>query len=100
MTLIDFQQGPDDELLLRCDCGDDLFLSFSRHELHGYGTEFYLSVCDTWRSPRGLWGRIKATLELFRRGEYTRSEVLLSKKDLADIRRWVDQYVAKTVKTE
>ena len=99
MTLIDFQQGPDDELLLRCDCGDDHFLSFSRHYLFSTD-EFYLSVSDQWRSPRGTWDRIKAIWTLFRRGEYDRGEVQLSKKDILNIWRWCDQYINKTEGTE
>ena len=98
MILIDFEQGPEDELLMRCDCGDDHFLSFSRHDL---GDEmFYLSVTDEWRSPRGAWGRIKAIWTLFWRGEFTRSEVQLSKKNIADIWRWCDHYMVKTSGTQ
>ena len=93
MTLIDFEQGPEDELLIRCDCGDDHFLSFSRHEI---GEMFYLSVSDEWRSPRGTWGRLKAIWTLFWKGEFTRSEVQLSKKNIADIRQWCDRYTVKT----
>ena len=93
--MIDFQQGPDDELLLRCECGSDHCLSFSRHEFR-LGEEFYVSVIDAWRSPRGLWSRLKAAWTLFRRGEYSCSEIQLSKKNLADIAHWCDSYVPKT----
>jgi len=96
-TLIDFRQGPEDELLLRCDCGDDHFLSFARHDIGD--EQFYLSVSDVWRTPRGTWGRIKALWTLFWKGEYTRSEVQLSKQDIVRIWQWTDGYVPKTERT-
>lgn len=90
--IVEVHQSPDDELLIRCDCGDDHFLAFTLRRFHdtdAFGEEcLELSLIDEYRTPRGLWRRIKAAVKLFLSGEYHRSGVLLNHDALRAVNRW------------
>ena len=88
-------QGPDNELMLRCDCGEQHFLIFSHWKWRDEDEDIYLSVSDEWRTPQGLWERLKAVFSLFRRGEYCRGDILISEGKLIAIHRWCEMYIGE-----
>ena len=96
MKVGSYNQGPDNELILRCDCGDDHFLVFGHYDWpNNDEEEVYLTVSDEWRSPSGLWERVKAAFSLFRRGEYCRGDILVGKNKLCAIYRWCELYLGE-----
>jgi hypothetical protein len=101
MKVGSYDQGPDNELMLRCDCGDDHFLVFGHYKWQeDEEAEVYLTVSDEWRSPRGLWGRIRAAFTLFHRGEYCRGDILVSKGKLLAIHSWCEMYLGENGRKE
>jgi hypothetical protein len=63
----EIDQGPQGELILRCSCGSEHFLSLCRWDVDD-GAPYGFSLVETWRDPRGLWGRLSAAWRIFRRG--------------------------------
>ncbi len=96
MKVIDFHQGPDKDLILRCDCCEDHFLVFNYWKLFEDRDEVYLRVVDEWRTPKGLWGRIRAAAGLFVKGEHCRGEIQVSIASLLAIQEWCGQFIPVT----
>lgn len=90
MSILGFHQGPEDELTLRCDCGETHYLVFSYWSFKDE-TDIYIEVADMFHTPRGLWGRIKAAWYLFWKGEYHRSDFLLNNENLEAIQQWISR---------
>ncbi|KKL60066.1 hypothetical protein LCGC14_2209020 [marine sediment metagenome] len=98
IKMASFNQGPEKELVLRCDCGDDHFLIFDYWSFDGE-EDVYLTLSDLWRSPSGLWGRFWAAMSLFRKGEYCRGAVQINQTNLIAISRWCSQFIRETETT-
>lgn len=83
---------PDDELILRCDCCEDHFLVFAYWRV-GDTEEAYIHVADEWRTPKGLWARLRGAVGFFFRAEYCRGDVLLDSVNLLRVYHWCEQFI-------
>lgn len=87
MKILNIKQRPDDEVVIRCHCGDDHFLVFTYSK---FTDESWigLDLIEAWRSPTGLFGRLKAMWQIFRHAEWCGASVGLNESDLDAIIEW------------
>lgn len=83
-----FEQGPVDELVLRCNCGANHFLVFTYWRFDDEDPDTYVDIVEEWRRPRGLVGRLTACWQLFWKGEYHTASAGLEAEDLKRIISW------------
>ncbi len=80
-------QRSDDEIILRCNCGSDHFVTFSR-AVDGDEVWGWASVMAAYRPHSTLWGRVKMAASLLRKGCPWTGNVELNQVDLVRIEEW------------
>lgn len=90
MKVTDYDQRAEKELILACFCGETHFVIFSYRSFGG--DDWYVSVTDEYRTLGGIWGRLKAMWDIFRRGSSHGTEVILNDKDVKSIQEWWEQF--------
>lgn len=84
-------QRTENELLFRCNCGGDHFVSFAWKEWDKNDIEFWVSVID---APTPFFYRLKQGLKyIFKGGKNYWSEVGLTSKDLERVQMLIDGYL-------
>jgi len=104
MKILDFNQRPNDEFLLRCNCGDDHFLGFTLFHFDDWDDGSHEDLIEAhfisaWRAPAGLLDRIKATWRFFRKVEYCAGTIDFNRSDLDKIITWCERIKSKTAVT-
>lgn len=86
-------QRSNDELLLRCSCGGNHFLSFTRG-VYEYGDDEpwgYVYVIAEYRHDRGLRNRMANAWRALRGGCRWIVDVQLTDQDMGLLRAWCDR---------
>ncbi len=88
-------QELDDTLRIPCMCGGDGHMLIFSADLETFRDEdeVWLSVQDSYMTPRGWAGRIRGALWLFFKGEYCRGEAGLNAEKLLEIQAWCQKYL-------
>ena len=94
------EQSPRNELLMRCSCGGEHFISLSADTLTFTEEEEYieLSFTETWRAEDvSLWGRLKAVWALLRKSRYESTCVELNRAMVTQVKDWCDELLSHPV---
>lgn len=88
--------GP--KLAIECHCGGGHYIVFSA-EAFDDGDELFWEVyiLEEWRSTRSLWGRLRAAWRLFWTGSSHVADVGLNRHDVARVRRWATDVLARSL---
>jgi len=94
MTDMQFvDQRPDDEVVIRCNCGGDHFLTLSRYAEPLDGQWGDISVVAGYRPHGSFWSRLGMALSIVRGGCPWTGSAGLTPNDLATVRDWCDRTI-------
>ena len=80
-------QRSDDEVIIRCNCGSDHFVTFSR-AIDGEEQWAWANVVAEYRPHGTLWGRVKMAAHLIRKGCPWTGSIGLTPGDFTKIEEW------------
>lgn len=81
-------QRPKEELLFRCSCGGNHFLSFSRGTFPEDNEWGYIEIISEYRPADTLWGRLKMAWKLLWNKCPFESSVQLTEEDVMELAMW------------